>query len=358
MEENTEKSQALVRELGQANLLNVIEPILKTGARAHLHVELGGEDGDFYFNESRMVFARASAIVNEEAAYYLLSWRNGTFALKKVKKLPPEPNVDIEWLDFTRFYEEEIDKLVQSFVPQIEGGLYLILRDPRGKTVFFADHFKKSLSENKVKQLLSDSRIEKSFAALMKSNDTFVRMESGDYLLVLHYLPEIRYFTIGIIRKNAKDHGYEKWMQEVFEPRALEAVSLALELADKKRVRGKILVIDDSPTTRAILEDTLTEYRFHVISAENGYEGIIVAQDVEPDMIFLDVLMPKLSGYDVLKRLRANDRLKDLPVVMLTSRGLTDDKGEAFKEGANLYIEKPFTSKKILAIVENVLGLE
>lgn len=358
MEEDTEKSRMLVRELGQANLLNVIEPILKTGARAHLHVELGGEDGDFYFDNGHMVFARASAIINEEAAYYLLSWRNGTFALKKVKQLPPEPNVDIEWLDFARFYEEEIEKLVLSLVPQIEGGLYLILRDPRGKTVFFTDHLKPQLSEGKVKQLLSDSRIEKSFAALMKSNDTFVRMESGEHLLVLHYLPEMRYFSIGIVGRAAKDQGYEKWMEEVFEPRALEAVSLALELADKKRTRGKILVIDDSPTTRAILEDTLTEYRFRVISAENGYEGLIIAQDEEPDMIFLDVMMPKLSGYDVLKRLRANDRLKDMPVVMLTSKGLSDDKGEAFKEGANLYIEKPFTSKKILAIVENVLGLE
>jgi len=358
MEKDTEKSRVLVRELGQENLLNVIEPILKTGARAHLHVELGGENGDFYFDEGRMVFARASAIVNEEAAYYLLSWRNGTFALRKVKELPPERNVDIEWLDFMRFYEEELDKLVLGMVPRMEGGLYLVLSDPRGKKVFSIDHLKPRLPEGKTKELLSDPRIEKSFAALMNSGDTFVKMESGEHYLVLHYLPQLRYFSIGVIGRAAKDQGYEKWMEEEFEPRALEAVSLALELADKKRVRGRILVIDDSPTTRAILEDTLTEYRFRVTSAENGYEGLIIAQDEEPDMIFLDVMMPKLSGYDVLRRLRANEKFKDLPVVMLTSKGLSDDKGEAFKEGANLYIEKPFTSKKILAIVENVLGLE
>jgi CheY-like chemotaxis protein len=175
---------------------------------------------------------------------------------------------------------------------------------------------------------------------------------------MIKYLQEIRYCVLAVFADTSRMEKYEGWLDHVFEPRALEAVSLALEKADRMKIRGVILVIDDSPTTRAILDDTLTEYRFKVVTAEDGYEGLVKAREVRPQLIFLDVLMPRMDGYEVLKRLKDDPELKLTPVVMLTSKGLISDHGAAFEKGADLYIEKPFTTKKILTIVENVLGLE
>jgi len=339
------------------SLLSVVEPILKSGARAHLHVEMGNENGDFYLDDGRMVYARASAIKGQEAAYYLISWRNGTFALRRVKELP-ELNVDIDWLDFTRFYEEEIEKIILSFVPEIDGGLCLEMRDSRGNRTFRVDYLNKKLSPDELNAIMSDPRLEQAYGTLRSSKNKALRLLKGDHAVLLRYLPETRVFVVTVFSGEASHEVYEKWIDRVFEPESLEAVSTALELADRKRVRGLVLVIDDSPTTRAIMEDTLSEYKFGVITAEDGYQGLVMAREENPDMIFLDVMMPKMDGYEVLKRMRKEDQLKDKPIVMLTSKGLASDQGAAFKEGANLYIEKPFTTKKILAIVENVLGLD
>jgi len=358
MAEEIEKAgRPLVRELGSMSLLSVVEPIMKSGATAHLHVEMGFENGDFYFENGRIVYARSSAIKGQEAAYYLISYRSGAFALRKVKKVP-EQNVDIDWLDFLRFYEEEIEKIILAFVPEIEGGLYLELRDQHGKKTFSSDHLAKPLLKSEMDKLLLDSEIEKSYPSLQGTGKKALEIKTETHLLVVRYLPEIRYFVVTVFADAGREEIYENWLDEMFEPKALEVVSLALEIADKKRVRGTVLVIDDSPTTRAILEDTLSEYRFNVITASDGYEGLVMARERIPDMIFLDVMMPKLDGYEVLKRLRKEEQFKKLPIVMLTSKGLATDKGAAFREGANLYIEKPFTSRKILAIVENVLGLD
>lgn len=356
MEEDNKK-KVLVRELGDQNILSVIEPILKSGIRAHLRVEMGFENGDFYFDAGRMVYAGCSAIKGQEAAYHLISWRNGTFSLRKIKEIS-EQNVDIEWFDFIKFYEQEIDKIVLSFVPIIGGGMYFELRDKQGQKVLNGDYFQKPMPKGELIELLADPRIEKAYPVTRGAERKVLRITKGSYVLILRYLADVKYFVVAVFSEEAYQEIYEQWLDNVFEPKSIEAVSKALELADKKRVRGTVLVIDDSPTTRAILEDTLSEYRFNVLSAEDGYQGLVIAQAENPDMIFLDVMMPKLDGYEVLKRLRKDDRFKTLPIVMLTSKGLAHDDGAAFREGANLYIEKPFTTKKILAIVENVLGLE
>ena len=111
-------------------------------------------------------------------------------------------------------------------------------------------------------------------------------------------------------------------------------------------------------TVREILEDVLTANGFRVISAEDGYEALVRVRDARPDLIFLDLLMPRMDGYEVCRRLKRDDATRTIPVVMLTVKELQEDHGAGFREGADLYIEKPFTEKKILAIVENVLGLE
>lgn len=351
------KTGRLIGQLKDMSLLEIIEPVLKSGAKAHLQVELGEESGHYYFNEGRMVHAVCSAIAGPEAAYHLISWRNGRFALKKDAP-SPQNTVNIEWIDFLRFYEEEIEKIVLEFVPEVEGGIFLEVRNQRGEKVFGSNHLYGESAADELGTLLADGSLgAKQFELRAGLREKFTNSEGGHFLIV-KYLYEIRYCVVAVFADPSKLAHYEGWLDKVFEPKALEAVSLALEKADRMRIRGTVLVIDDSPTTRVIMEDTLTEYRFKVITAEDGYEGIVKAQENKPQMIFLDVMMPRMDGYEVLKRLRADADFKNTPIVMLTSKGLTSDQGSAFEKGANMYIEKPFTSKKILTIVENVLGLE
>lgn len=352
-----EKQSRLLGRLSQVSLLEVVEPVLKSGARAKLEISLGKENGSYYFDNGRMVHAESTVVAGQEAAYYLISWRNGTFSLQK-DVTPPQQTVEIEWINFLRFYEEEIEKIVLEFVPSIEGGLYLEMRNQRGNKVFGSNHLYRKSSADDLGALLTDPVIESALIELRRGLRNRYTATAGEHVLIVKYLEEIRYCVIAVFIDPSSIERYEKWLDEVFEPRALEAVNLALEKADKKRVRGVILVIDDSPTTRAIMEDTLTEYRFKVITAEDGYEGLVKMRESKPQLIFLDVIMPKMDGYEVLKRIRNDEEFKTIPVVMLTSKGLVTDKGKAFEKGANLYIEKPFTSKKILTIVENVLGLD
>lgn len=352
-----EKTGRLVGQLKDISLLEVVEPVLKSGARAHLHVELGNEQGHYYFDDGRMVHAVSTAIEGAEAAYHLISWRNGRFALAKDKPSPAQ-TVEVEWIDFVRFYEEEIEKIVLEFVPEVEGGIYLEVRNQRGGKVFGTNHLYGAAAADALGMLLADETIESRLTELRLGTREKYTNSYGNHFLIVKYLEEIRYCVIAVFADLGRIEYFEGWLDNHFEPRALEGVSLALEKSDRMRVRGVILVIDDSPTTRAVLEDTLTEYRFKVVTAEDGYEGIVKVREFKPQMIFLDVMMPRMDGYEVLNRLRSDPEFKTTPIVMLTSKGLVSDHGAAFEKGADLYIEKPFTTKKILTIVENVLGLE
>ena len=350
-------NKGLVGKLEEESLLEIIEPVLRSGARSHLKVTLGKEEGNFYFDGGKMVHATSTSILGSEAAYNLISWRNGVFTLKRGIK-PPQKSADIEWLDFMRFFEEEIEKIIMDFLNNIGIGFYLDLRNHRGEKVFKINHLSSEDAEGDLKALLGEKEIDKALPDLRRGRRKAHHQILRDQLLLVRYLKEVRYYAVAIFDKAQKMDLYYDWLGGVFEPKALEAISLALEKADKLRVRGTVLIIDDSSTTRAIMEDTLSEYRFKVITAEDGYEGIVKIKENLPNLIFLDIMMPKLDGYEVLKKIRKDHKLRNIPIVMLSSKGLEKDKGKSLREGAKLYIEKPFTSKKILATVENVLGLE
>ncbi len=122
--------------------------------------------------------------------------------------------------------------------------------------------------------------------------------------------------------------------------------------------RKKILLVDDSSTVLLLERMILSKNEYDVVTAKDGLEGVEKALAEKPDLIVMDVMMPRMDGYEVLKRIKNDPDFKNIPIVMLTSQGLSSDQGAAFQGGADLYIEKPFSTKKILTIVENVLGLD
>jgi len=352
----------LLGRLEEESLLELIEPLCRAKSSAYLWIRYGGEEGHFYFKDGRMIHAATKSLRGKESAYHLISWRNGVFRLRR--QIEPElSTVDIGWEDFQHQYRAELEKIALSLVPQLEGGCYLELHNMRGEPVWSFDRMAGQEGPALAAEWFAGPEFERACRELVRGNiPDFRQTRQGrggkTCLALVRYLRELRYFVNVILTDTPQLDFYLRWLRETFEPRALLAVTTALRRADKTEVRGTVLVVDDSPTVREILEDILTANGFRVILAQDGYEGLVRVQDARPDLILLDLLMPRMDGYEVCRRLKRDDQTRSIPVVMLTVKELRTDHGEGFREGADLYIEKPFTEKKILAIVENVLGLE
>jgi DNA-binding response OmpR family regulator len=115
----------------------------------------------------------------------------------------------------------------------------------------------------------------------------------------------------------------------------------------------RILIIDDEPEMVRGLEDNLRFEGYQTLSATNGADGLDLALREGPDLVLLDIMMPRLSGWDVLRGLRAKER--DLPVIMLTARGEEVDRVLGLELGADDYVTKPFSLRELLARVRAVL---
>lgn len=115
----------------------------------------------------------------------------------------------------------------------------------------------------------------------------------------------------------------------------------------------KILIVEDDEAMSVALEDGFTYEGYEVTVARDGEEGLAAAQENPPDLMILDVMMPKLSGLDVCRRLR--EKGLGLPIIMLTARGQEIDKVLGLRLGADDYVTKPFSFLELLARAEAVL---
>jgi DNA-binding response OmpR family regulator len=117
--------------------------------------------------------------------------------------------------------------------------------------------------------------------------------------------------------------------------------------------RGSILVVEDDAPIRRGLVDALTFAGFSVTERGDGPSGLAAAIESAPDLVLLDVLLPALSGFDVLRELRK--ARPTLPVIMVTARGSESDRVRGLQDGADDYVVKPFSARELLARVEAVL---
>jgi two-component system sensor histidine kinase ChiS len=113
--------------------------------------------------------------------------------------------------------------------------------------------------------------------------------------------------------------------------------------------KGQILIVDDNPTNLDVLFEYLDEAGFSVLVAENGLEAIEQIQYAHPDIILLDIMMPELDGYDTCRRLKADNRTKDIPIIFVTALSETEDKIKGFEAGGVDYITKPFHQAEVMA---------
>ena len=113
-----------------------------------------------------------------------------------------------------------------------------------------------------------------------------------------------------------------------------------------------VLAIDDDEIVRKALKHSLKLYGFEVYLAENGLTGINLAQEKRPTFILLDWIMPEMDGLEVLSELKHNKRTEDIPVFMLTDKGMIGDLDQAFEIGADDYITKPSDLAQLGKIVK------
>jgi DNA-binding response OmpR family regulator len=119
---------------------------------------------------------------------------------------------------------------------------------------------------------------------------------------------------------------------------------------------GTVLVAEDDDDIRALVVYRLERSGYEVVQAQDGEEALRVAAECELDLAILDVMMPKLDGYEVTRRLRREDATSRLPIILLTARTQESDVSQGFAAGADDYIRKPFSPDELRARVQAILG--
>ena len=122
---------------------------------------------------------------------------------------------------------------------------------------------------------------------------------------------------------------------------------------DSQNKSLKIMVVDDSKTIRRTAETLLQREGFNVITAEDGFEALAKIANQKPDLIFVDIMMPRLDGYQTCALIKNNAQFKSTPVIMLSSKDGLFDKAKGRIVGSDQYVTKPFSKVELLEAVEN-----
>jgi len=123
-------------------------------------------------------------------------------------------------------------------------------------------------------------------------------------------------------------------------------------------IDAQILVVDDEPDILSVLVYHLSRDGYRVTTAVNGQGALATAESDRPDLIILDLMLPGMDGYEVLQRLRSDERTQSIPVILLTARREEEERVKGFEVGADDYITKPFSPNKLINRVQEILGIK
>lgn len=118
----------------------------------------------------------------------------------------------------------------------------------------------------------------------------------------------------------------------------------------------KIMVVDDEPEILGILKFRMNSWGYETLTASSGKEALILAAGKKPDLILLDVMMPGMSGFDVLRELKAKESTKSIPVIMITVAAAKHEVDEGIKLGAAYYLSKPYDAQELLNRIKSIIG--
>jgi len=118
----------------------------------------------------------------------------------------------------------------------------------------------------------------------------------------------------------------------------------------------KILLVDDSQTVLMMEKMILRRTAYQLLTASDGVEAVQTAIRELPDLILMDVVMPKMNGFEAVKQIRATAETKDIPIIMVTSRGEEENVRTGFESGCNEYVTKPINTLELLCKIQILLG--
>jgi two-component system phosphate regulon response regulator PhoB len=127
------------------------------------------------------------------------------------------------------------------------------------------------------------------------------------------------------------------------------------EQASGKSAKPRVLVVEDEPSLVTLLTFNLEREGYHVLEARDGEEALLIAEEQSPDLILLDWMLPRLSGIEVCRRLRARAETRNAPIIILTARGEEADRIRGLDTGADDYITKPFSMSELIARIRAVI---
>lgn len=119
---------------------------------------------------------------------------------------------------------------------------------------------------------------------------------------------------------------------------------------------ARILIVDDSATELYKLQSTLERHGYHVLTAENGADGIALASEELPDLVLMDIVMPGLNGFQATRQLAKDPRTSHIPVVIITTKDQETDRVWGKRQGARGYMVKPVHEEQLVTVIEDVLS--
>ena len=118
----------------------------------------------------------------------------------------------------------------------------------------------------------------------------------------------------------------------------------------------RILIVDDEPNIVLALELLMKKEGYEVHTVDDGERAVQAAKELRPDLILLDIMMPKMDGYEVCQRIRSDALLKDVSIIMLTAKGREVEREKGLALGADHYITKPFSTRQVVMKVKEILA--
>lgn len=117
----------------------------------------------------------------------------------------------------------------------------------------------------------------------------------------------------------------------------------------------KILMVDDAATILMMEKMFLSKEPYELVTANNGQEAVEKAESERPDLILMDVVMPKMNGFEAVQKIRENVATQSIPIIMVTTRGEEDNMEKGYENGCNDYVTKPINGPELLTKIRNLL---
>jgi DNA-binding response OmpR family regulator len=118
----------------------------------------------------------------------------------------------------------------------------------------------------------------------------------------------------------------------------------------------RILIVDDEPNIVLALELLMKREGYEIHTVDDGQKALDAVKEFRPDLIILDIMMPKMDGYEVCQRIRADASLKDISIIMLTAKGREVEREKGLALGADYYVTKPFSTREVMMMIKEVLS--